>query len=117
MSVCPLHASATHSDITITLLCHRDNSLRRFTVSPRLHVDAFLEQVLAELAQGDDAERVRQLRECYEPVLELVRDGKGTALTTSQTLGEAGVDDDAVCQIAAYPLKEKLMFCRYSRQA
>lgn len=117
MSVYPLNASAPHSDITITLLCHRDNSLRHFTVSPMLRVDAFLEQVLEELAQGDDAERIRQLRECYEPVLELIRDGEGTALTTNQTLDEAGVGDDAVCQIAAHPLKEKLMFCRYNKQA
>lgn len=116
MSLYPPHTSAPHADasITVTLLCHSDNSERRFTASPQLRVEAFLEQILEELAQGDNAERVCQLRECYEPVLELVRDGVGTALSKAQTLSEAGMGENAICQIAAHPLKEKLMFCRYN---
>lgn len=118
MSISPINTSTAHTNtsITITLRLHSDNSQRRFTASPHLRIDRFLEQILEELAQGENSDRVRQLRECYEPVLELFIDGEASELENTQTLSEAGVGENAICQIAARPLKEKLMFCRYASQ-
>lgn len=108
--------SPTDATIAITVLFHSDHSQRHFSVSPQLRVGDFLEQLLQELAQGEQAERVKRLRECYEPVLELLRDGEGIELDKTESLIGAGVGDHAVCQIAARPIKEKMMFCRYTSQ-
>jgi hypothetical protein len=110
-------ASQAQTAITITLLRRSDNSQSRITASPQLRIGAFLEQILNELAQGENGDRIRQLRECYEPVLELLIDGEGTELDNNRTLSEAGVGENAICQIAARPLKKKMMFCRYASQA
>lgn len=84
-----------------------------FEVSPGLAVGAFLNRVLERLAQGDSAERVQAMLECYEPVLELVTGETAKPLNSSMTLEHAGVADQAVCRIAARPRKEKIMFCRH----
>ena len=109
------HEDQAH--INITLLFHSDNSQRSFSVSTELRTGEFLEQVLRELAQGENAARLEQLRNNYEPVLELLVDETTVELESTQTLAEAGISNNAICQIAARPLKEKLMFCRYASQA
>jgi len=103
--------------ITLNLHCHGDGTERPFCVSAESPISEFLEQVLEELAQGEGAERVRLLRDNYQPVLELLADGSSIELPGSQTLAEANIPDNAQIQIAARPLKEKLLFCRYSEQA
>ncbi len=111
----PNRQSDPHIDIT--LLCHSDNSEYHFSVSPHLPIGELLEQALEGLAQGDNAERMRQLRDNYEPVLELLIDNEVIELKNNQTLAKAGIRTNATCQIAARPLKEKLMFCRYANPA
>lgn len=103
--------------ITVTLLCHSDNSQRELSVTPSTLVSQFLEQCLELLAQGEHAERMAEMRKCYQPVLELVENGSGTPLAADHTLAEAGISHQSICQIAAEPLKEELLFCRYAKQA
>lgn len=100
--------------ISLTLLSHHDNTQQPIEVRADLPITEFLEQLLESLAKGENGERVAKMRECYEPVLELVRNGREVALRDDQTLAEAGVVDGDTVQIAARPLKEKLLFCRYS---
>ncbi len=101
--------------LSLTLLSHHDNSQQRLEVHADLHISEFLEQLLASLAEGENRERVAQMRKCYEPVLELVRRGSELELEGELTLKEAGIVDGDTIQIAARPLKEKLLFCRYSK--
>ena len=108
---------ADDAQVTVQLICHSDNSQHNFTASPDLLIGTFLEQILEKLSQGENSERMSQLRECYEPVLELVVNGEGIELQSEQSLTEAGLSDNATCQIAARPLKEKLLFCRYANMA
>lgn len=110
-------SSGDNNTITITLLYHTDNSQLHFTVQPKLYIQDFLKQILNKLAQGENAARVEQLCNNYEPVLEVLINGEGIELKSDQTLAEAGIGNNAICQIAARPLKEKLMFCRYASQA
>jgi hypothetical protein len=119
MSVTPIKHITLRDDvaINITVLCHADNSQQHFSTQAHLRIGEFLEQILEQLAQGEDAERLAQLCNNYEPVLEMVIDGEGIELENGDTLAEAGVGDNAICQIAARPLKEKLMFCRYANPA
>ena len=100
--------------ISLTLLSHHNNSQQLLEVCADLPIAEFLEQLLESLAKGENGERVEQMRECYEPVLELVRCGNEVELINDQTLAEAGVIEGDTVQIAARPLKEKLLFCRYS---
>ena len=101
--------------ISLTLLSHQDNSQQQLKVRADLQITEFLEQLLASLAKGENGERVAQMRECYEPVLELVRGESELELRDEQTLAQAGVVEGDTLQIAARPLKEKLLFCRYSK--
>ena len=101
--------------ISLTLLSHHDNSQQQLKVRADLQIAEFLEQLLASLAEGENGERVAQMRECYEPVLELVRGGSELELGDEQTLAQAGVVEGDTVQIAARPIKEKLLFCRYSK--
>ena len=110
-------SSGDNNTITITLLYHTDNSQLHFTAQPNFFVRDFLEQILNKFAQGENAARIEQLRNNYEPVLEVLINGESIELKGDQTLAEAGIGNNAVCQIAARPLKEKLMFCRYASQA
>ena len=91
------------SPVTVQLICHSDNSLRSFTVPPDLTIGSFLEQILEELSRGEgkSAERMSQMRECYEPILELLVNGEGVELHSGQTLSESGITNNARCQIAA----------------
>ena len=100
--------------ISLTLLSHHDNTQQQLEVRADQPIAEFLEQLLESLARGGNGERVAQMRECYEPVLELVRGDNDVALENHQTLSEAGVVEGDTVQIAARPLKEKLLFCRYS---
>ena len=100
--------------ISLTLLSHHDNTQQQLKVSADLPIAEFLKQLLESLAKGENGERVAQMRECYEPVLELVRNGSEVELKDELTLAEAGVIAGDTVQIAARPLKEKLLFCRYS---
>ncbi len=101
--------------ISLTLLSHHDNSQQSLHVSADLQISEFIEQLLDSLSRGKNDERIAQMRECYEPVLELVKNGASEALESHQTLAEAGVVEGDTLQIAARPLKEKLLFCRYSK--
>lgn len=122
----PLHASLEEAGVrdgatlrvaarplSLTLLSSSDNTPHQFNVSPEMKVAAFLELALAKLSEGNGAKRVEALKRYYQPVLELqARDG-GRELETQASLAEEGVRDGAVFRIAARPLKERIMFCRY----
>ncbi len=103
-----------HDTITVALYSHGDNSHSHFTVSPQLLVGEFLQQVLSSLARGKDATRLQQFCDNYEPVLELLQNDGAIELDNTMTLAEADVGNNATLQIAAHPLKERLMFCRYA---
>jgi hypothetical protein len=107
-------ASAT---IGVNLLSQSAGTRLRFDVSTTLSVSSFVEQALEQLAAGQNRVRVEQMREYYQPVLELVEHGRSIELDASLTLAEVGLRDNATLQIAARPLKDKLLFCRYTRQA
>ena len=104
----------TAQTIPLTLLSHRDHTQRQVYAYPQQTVGQLLEQLLQQLAEGGNAEHMARMRECYEPVLEIVCDGKGIALDNEQSLEETGVCAGDTLQIAAQPRKEKLLFCRYS---
>ena len=106
--------ATTAQPISLTLLCHHDNTQQQFKVYAELRIKDFLEQLLESLARGENGVRIAQMRECYEPVLELIRGTNEVELIDDQTLAEAGVIEGDTLQIAARPLKEKLLFCRYS---
>lgn len=108
--------NSSTDEIRITLLCHSDSTQHDFSLSSATPVRVFIEMVLERLAQTDHTGRMSRLRECYEPVLEVVEASHERELSSNQTLAEAGVTDNSICQIAARPLKEKLMFCRHSGQ-
>jgi hypothetical protein len=107
------HRGASERPDELQLILHSssDNSHHRFQVPPDMQVSEFLELALDRLAEGEGAERVAALRRYYQPVLEL--EGEGQELPLHLTLAEAGVNHEAVCRIAARPLKERIMFCSY----
>jgi phosphotransferase system HPr-like phosphotransfer protein len=106
-----------HGEITINLYCHGDNSHSHFTISPQLSVGELLRHMLVNLARGKHATRLQQFCDNYEPVLELLQDDGAIELENEMSLAAAGVGNNATCQIAARPLKERLMFCRYASGA
>jgi len=73
----------------------------------------FLELAMAKLGEGDGAERVEALKRYYQPVLEIQTRRGDQEVASNVTLAEAGLSNEAVCRIAARPLKERLMFCSY----
>ena len=109
--------SAANNDgplLNIILYSTSDNAHYHFCVPEQMSVDAFLEFALTRLSEEQGAERVEALRRYYEPVLEMQgRDGN-IELAGEKSLIEAGVSNQSVCQIAARPRKERIMFCSYS---
>lgn len=108
------NTAKSEPQLNLTLHSSSDHAHHGFCVSARMTVGDFLELALDRLAQGNGAERVRDLRNNYEPVLELPSPDGGRELPADKTLAEAGVFNHAICRIVARPLKERIMFCRYS---
>lgn len=109
--------SAAENDgtlLNVILYSRSDNAHHRFCVPAQMSVGEFLELALRHLGQGEGAARVEALRRYYEPELELQDREGDRELPREQSLSEAGVSDQAVCQIAARPRKERIMFCSYS---
>ncbi len=100
--------------LTLTLYSSSDYTHHRFSVPARTTVSDFLELALERLGRGKGAERVQELRDNYEPVLELPSPDGGLELSPDKSLFEAGVFNHAVCRIVARPRKDRIMFCRYS---
>ena len=100
--------------LNLTLYSSSDHRHHGFCVPARMRVGEFLEFALERLARGKGAERVRILRENYQPVLEIPSSEGGRELPDDVILAEAGVCDHAICRIVARPRKERIMFCRYS---
>lgn len=100
--------------LNITLYSSSDHSHHGFCVPAEMQVGDFLELALERLAQGEGAERVRALRENYQPVLEMPSAKGGRELPDDVSLTEAGVCDHTICRIVARPRKECIMFCRYA---
>ena len=100
--------------IHLTLILHSEKSEHQFCAYPQQKVGDLLQQQLSRLEQGKNAEQMRLMRECYQPVLERVRDNDRVALNNAMTLRDAGIVSGDSLQIAAIPRKEKLLFCRYS---
>lgn len=105
---------AEKPQIHLILYSNSDYSHHHFCVPADMQVADFLELALERLARGKGAERVRALKENYEPVLELPSPEGERELANDISLAEAGVTDQAICRIAARPRKERIMFCRYS---
>ena len=100
--------------LDIIVYSRSDNAHHRFSVSARMSVGEFLDLALTHLARGEGGERVEALRRYYDPVLELQRRDGNRELAPEQSLLEAGLQDEVVCEIAARPRKERIMFCSYS---
>lgn len=108
----PLHCK-DKSELTLILFSNSDDTYHHFQVPAQMTVEAFLELALEKLSEGGAAKRVAALKRYYLPVLELQeRDGE-QELPSHLSLADAGVYNEAVCRIAARPLKERIMFCRY----
>lgn len=103
--------SPSNETITVTIECHTEPGFFHFTVSPKLGIVPFLTQVLDTLAHGDNAERVRNMQNYYEPVLELCAGSATIPLDSTMTLQQAGVEHHSICRISAKPRKERIMFC------
>ena len=103
--------NTANETIRIIIECHTEPGMFQFDVQPQLSIDQFLGEVLDKLSQGSNAERVRNMRQYYEPILEHCTDNATIPLDGALTLDQAGLQDQSVCRIAARPLKERIMFC------
>lgn len=104
-----------HEELRVTLHSQSDDTYHHFYVSPKLTVAELTQVALNTLAQGPNRQRVLEMLECYEPVLELFdEEREENILAAEQSLQQAGLSNNAVFRIAAQPRKEKIMFCRYS---
>lgn len=106
-------ACAGPSRLNLTLYSNSDDAHHDFRVPREMKVAAFLELALARLSEGGGAERVEALKRYYQPVLELHSPEGERELPPQATLAEAEVTEGAILRIAARPLKERIMFCRY----
>ncbi len=100
--------------INLTIYSSSDFTHYAFCLPARMVVRDFIELALKRLARGKGAERVQELKNNYEPVLELPTPEGGRELPSDISLFEAGVFDHAICRIVARPRKERIMFCRYT---
>lgn len=100
--------------ITVSIECQSEPGTIHFEVSPQLGIGEFLLHALDKLAEHGNAERVKNMQNYYEPVLELCEGNASLPLDSEMTLIQAGVGNNAICRIAARPLKERIMFCNYS---
>lgn len=101
------------NELRLNLYSSSDNTYHPFCVSATMTVADFLELAMAKLGEGDGAERVEALKRYYQPVLEIQTRRGDQEVASNVTLAEAGLSNEAVCRIAARPLKERLMFCSY----
>lgn len=108
----PLHRK-DKSELTLILFSNSDNAYHHFQVPAQMTVEAFLELALKKLSEGGAAERVAALKRYYLPVLELQEHDGERELPSHLSLVDAGVYNEAVCRIAARPLKDRIMFCSY----
>ena len=103
--------------ISLTLLSQHSDRQLQFHTTPSQLIGAFLEQVLDRLELDEGGKRVAELRNNYEPAMELVCADKTIELQNDTTLAAAGVKDGDSFHIAARPIKEKVLFCRYAQMA
>jgi hypothetical protein len=97
--------------ITVCIESQTEPGKIHFEVSPQLAIREFLLHVLDKLAECGNADRVKNMQNYYEPVLELCVGDTTLPLDSEMTLEQAGVENEAVCCISAKPLKERIMFC------
>lgn len=102
---------SSDGEITVTIDCRTHPGRFHFEVSPQLEIREFLHRVLTRLSEGENGDEVKNMQNYYEPVLELCAGQATLPLDSQLTLGEAGVEDKAVCRISAKPRKERIMFC------
>lgn len=107
-------ATANGKRISVMLHSHGGAGDITINVPTDLRVAEFIEQAISLLSQGEDAERSALLLKNYRPVLELVQQGQHAELEGHHTLAAAGVTQNAMLQIAAQPIKEAQLFCRYA---